>query len=66
MKADNSFELKPAKVGETESAIDYLVGVIPVVELSSDPVWHPLRNDPRFHKLIADGEAVQALDQVKL
>jgi serine/threonine-protein kinase len=33
--------------------------------LKLDPVWDPLRKDPRFQKLIADGEAVQAQDQVK-
>ena len=65
MKADNSFELKPTKVGETESAIDYLVRTILVVALWSDPVWDSLRNDSRFRKLIADREAVQARDQVK-
>jgi hypothetical protein len=65
MKADDSFELKPTKVGETDSAIHYLVGTIPVVTFWSDPVWDPLRNDPRFQKLIADGEAVQARDLVK-
>ena len=28
--------------------------------LKLDPVWDPLRKDPRFQKLISDGEAAQA------
>ena len=40
------------------------VSVSPAL-LKLDPVWDPLRKDPRFQKLIADGEAVQAQAQVK-
>jgi hypothetical protein len=28
--------------------------------LKLDPIWDPLRKDPRFLKLIADAEAAQA------
>jgi hypothetical protein len=34
-----------------------------VQRLKLDPVWDPLRKDPRFQKLIADNEAAQS--QVK-
>lgn len=27
-----------------------------VAKLKLDPAWDPLQNDPRFQKLIADGE----------
>ncbi len=30
-----------------------------IQRLKLDPVWDPLRKDPRFQKLIADGEAVE-------
>jgi TolB-like protein len=38
--------------------------VMSIERLKLDPVWDPLRKDPRFQKLIADGEAAQARDQV--
>ena len=57
------------RVGENEQAIDVLrqllamrfaaIGISPAL-LKLDPVWDPLRKDPRFLKLIADGEAAQA------
>ncbi len=56
-------------VGDNDQAIDTLrqVMVLPfsgvaisAALLKLDPVWDPLRKDPRFQKLIVDGEAAQA------
>ncbi len=53
------------RVGENGQAIDTLRQVIALPSggsaispalLKLDPVWDPLRNDPRFQKMIADGE----------
>ena len=62
------------RLGENDQALDTLrqllavpssgVAISPAL-LKLDPVWDPLRNDPRFQKLIADGEAAQAHNQVK-
>ena len=62
------------RLGENDQAFDTLhellavpssgVAISPAL-LKLDPVWDPLRKDPRFQKLITDGEAVQAQDQVK-
>jgi len=62
------------RLGENDQALDTLgqllavpssgVAISPAL-LKLDPVWDPLRKDPRFQKLIANGEAVQAQDQVK-
>jgi tetratricopeptide (TPR) repeat protein len=62
------------RLGENDQALDTLrqllampssgVAISPAL-LKLDPVWDPIRKDPRFQKLIADGEAVQARDQVK-
>ncbi|MFI4970683.1 MAG: hypothetical protein ACHP7D_10800 [Lysobacterales bacterium] len=57
-----------AQVGEIRSAIDHLQQLmdsaggetVSVATLRIDPVWDLLRRDPRFRKLIADGEAGQA------
>jgi TolB-like protein/Flp pilus assembly protein TadD len=61
-----------ARVGDNDQAFDTLrqvlalpfsgMGISPSL-LKLDPVWDPLRKDPRFQKLITDGEAAQ--DQVK-
>ncbi len=53
------------KVGEDDQAIAILQQLISIPTglsmspalLKLDPVWDPLRKDPRFQKLIADGEA---------
>jgi hypothetical protein len=50
-----------AQVGETESAIDYLSQLlssaggetVSVATLRVDPVWDPIRDDPRFNALLA-------------
>ena len=55
------------QVGETTSAIDHLRQlmnspsgeVVSVATLRIDPVWDPLRKDPRFVKLLADAEAAE-------
>ena len=62
------------RVGENGQAIDVLrqvlamhssgIAVSPAL-LKLDPIWDPLRKDPRFLKLIADGEAAQARTQTK-
>ncbi len=62
------------RLGENDQALDTLrkllalpssgVAISPAL-LKLDPVWDPLRKDPRFQKLVADGEAAQARDQVK-
>jgi len=52
-------------VGATDSAIDAIDRAmavpagssISIATLKLDPVWDPLRKDPRFQKLIADGDA---------
>ena len=62
-----------AQVGETQAAIDHLEQLlsssggetVSIATLRVDPVWDPLRKDPRFQKLIADGEAAQAREQAK-
>jgi TolB-like protein/Tfp pilus assembly protein PilF len=60
------------RVGENDQAIDTLRDVMAVPSggvsispalLKLDPAWDPLRKDPRFQKLIADGEAAQAQAQ---
>jgi hypothetical protein len=43
MNAPNFFELKRAQVGEAQPAIAYV----------KKPVWDPIREHPRFQKLIA-------------
>jgi TolB-like protein/Tfp pilus assembly protein PilF len=51
-----------AQVGETQSAIDHLEQLmssaggetVSIATLRIDPVWDPLRKDPRFQKLIAE------------
>jgi TolB-like protein/Tfp pilus assembly protein PilF len=57
------------RVGENGEAIETLQqvlampssgGAISPALLKLDPVWDPLRKDPRFQKLIVDGEAAQA------
>lgn len=57
------------RVGENAQAIDTLQevmtmpsggGAISPALFKLDPVWDPLRKDPRFQKLIADAEAAQA------
>jgi tetratricopeptide (TPR) repeat protein len=50
-----------AQVGETESAIDHLEQLlssaggetVSVATLRIDPVWDPIRDDPRFNALLA-------------
>ena len=62
-----------AQVGETQAAIDHLEQLlsssggetVSLATLRIDPVWDPLRKDPRFQKLIADSEAAQAQAQRK-
>ena len=62
-----------AQVGETQSALDHIERllampaghVVSTASLRFDPAWDPLRKDPRFQKLIADGKAARAQDQVK-
>jgi TolB-like protein/Flp pilus assembly protein TadD len=51
--------------GQALQLIDQLLAmpageVMSVTRLKLDPVWDPLRKDPRFQKLIADAEASQA------
>jgi TolB-like protein/Tfp pilus assembly protein PilF len=60
-----------AQVGEFDAAIAALphllqvpAGITPGL-LRIDPYWDPLRKDPRFQKLIAEGEASQAQAQPK-
>ena len=62
------------RLGENDQALDTLrqllavpssgVAISPAL-LKLDPVWDPLRKDPRFEKLIAHGEAAQAQDQTR-
>ncbi len=40
-------------------------GVLSATLLKLDPTWDPLRKNPRFQKVVADGEAAQAQDQTK-
>ena len=55
-------------VGENDQAIAILKQLMSIPAglsmsasmLKLDPVWDPLRKDPRFQKLIADGESAQA------
>ena len=50
-----------AEVGETQSAIDHLEQLlsssggetVSVATLRIDPVWDPMRDDPRFKALLA-------------
>ena len=62
------------RVGENDQAIATLRealalpssgGSISPALLKLDPIWDPLRKDPRFQKLIADGEAAQTQAQTK-
>ncbi|MGH8092306.1 MAG: tetratricopeptide repeat protein [Chthoniobacterales bacterium] len=54
-----------AQVGEVGPAIEHLEQLmsaaggetVSIATLRIDPVWDPLRKDPRFQKLLADGEA---------
>jgi TolB-like protein len=56
-----------AQVGETGVALNHIEQllaapagrVVSAASLRTDPVWDPLRENPRFQKLIADGEATQ-------
>jgi hypothetical protein len=49
-----------AKVGESEKALDLLEQVVSmpsdfsIAWIRGDPTWAPLRNNPRFKKLIAE------------
>jgi tetratricopeptide (TPR) repeat protein len=62
------------RLGENSQAIDTLrqllavpssgVAISPAL-LKLDPAWDPLRNDPRFQKLIADGEAAHVKARTK-
>ncbi|MEO6967851.1 MAG: hypothetical protein ABI132_05260 [Rhodanobacteraceae bacterium] len=69
---DGAFQLErlartEAQVGETSSAIDHLQQLmgsasgdtVSVATLKIDPAWDPLRKDPRFQKLVVDGEAAE-------
>ena len=57
-----------AQAGATDEAIQLLGQMlampagqsVSVERLKRDPLWDPLRKDPRFQKLIADGESAQA------
>jgi TolB-like protein len=55
-----------AHFGDKDSAIAALPRMLAIPDgvtvglLRFDPAWDPLRKDPRFQKLIADGEAAQA------
>ena len=54
-----------AQAGETDEALRLIRQLLSIpagdsistIRLKLDPVWDPLRKDPRFQKLIADGEA---------
>lgn len=60
-----------ALFGEHDAAIAVLPQLLQVpagltvATLKLDPMWDPLRKDPRFQKLIAEGEAAPAGDQAK-
>ena len=55
-----------ARFGDLDSAITALPHLlevpagITVADLKLNPLWDPLRKDPRFQKLVADGAAAQA------
>jgi serine/threonine protein kinase/Flp pilus assembly protein TadD len=57
-----------AQVGETDAALKHIEQLLTLpagyevstASLRTDPVWDPLRDDPRFQKLIADSEAAVA------
>src|SRR5437773_521578 len=57
--ATRSFALICARVGETDLALEQLEAVTKIPggpsygELRLDPMWDPLRGDPRFEKIIA-------------
>ncbi len=60
-----------AQFGEHDAAIAALPELLQVpagltvANLKLDPMWDPLRKDPRFQKLIADGEAAQAREPTR-
>jgi len=57
-----------AQVGEIESALAHIRQLltapagyeVSAASLRTDPIWDPLRADPRLQKLISDAEAAQA------
>ena len=57
--ATRSFALICARVGETDLALEQLEAVTKIPggpsygELRLDPMWDPLRGDPRFEKIVA-------------
>jgi tetratricopeptide (TPR) repeat protein len=57
--ATRSFALLCARVGETDLALEQLEAVTKIPggpsygELRLDPMWDPLRGDPRFEKIVA-------------
>ena len=55
-----------AQVGDTESALKHIKELlaapagyeVSAASLRTDPVWDPLRKDPRFPKLVSDAEKI--------